>query len=312
MSTVAQSATLRAMTTSVEITAVGTSPEVHREAIDDVAEELEHWEDRFSRFRPESMLSRLNGADGTWTPVDEVFLKVIEAARAGVFATGGRFDPAILSMLEAQGYTRTFGDLARAVVSLAPVEPGPTGIEAWWQVEIDLSGQRVRLPAGMRIDLGGIAKGALADRLADRYASWPGGMISIGGDLRLWGTPPSGNHWRVGIEDPEAPDTDLLTVDLIHPAWTGIATSSRTRRQWRTPDGIAHHLIDPRTGASVQTPLLAVTACAATAVEAEISTKSLMIASASREPAADGLASGIWAITITAGGHTRFIGKERA
>jgi FAD:protein FMN transferase len=292
------SVTFPAMSTTVTVIGVNVAGKVFDQASGQIRADVAAWEKRFSRFRPDSMLSEVNARTGTWTPVDEPFLDVVTTAKEAVFATNGRFDPAILPMLEAEGYRRTI-DVTRS--STALVEPRPTtpaGIDAWMAVEVDSSASKLRLPSGMRIDFGGIAKGVLADRLAERHAGWPGGAISIGGDMRMWGTPPSGNVWRVGIEHPLDPDQDIGSVALSGPDWTAIATSSRTKRSWRNSDGDAHHLIDPATGRPLATSLLAVTACASSAARAEIVTKNLLVASAEGSLTDSLLLHAHWAITI--------------
>lgn len=274
------SATIPAMSTTVTVIGVGIAGKPFDLAIRQIRADVANWEQRFSRFRPDSMLCRVNALSGAWTVVDEPFLDALESARDAVFATDGRFDPAMLPMLEAHGYTRTI-DAVRA--SIAPTRPHPAtpaGLNAWREVELDRAAARIRLPKGMRIDFGGIAKGMLADRLAERYAGWPGGAVSIGGDMRVWGIPPNGDAWRVGIEHPREPSRDICIVALTGQMAAAIATSSRTKRSWRTIGGEAHHLIDPAAGTPLATSLLAVTACASSAAVAEIVTKNLMVASA--------------------------------
>jgi thiamine biosynthesis lipoprotein len=142
-------------------------------------------------------------------------------------------------------------------------------------VEIDRAAGTVRLPAGMRIDLGGIAKGAFVDLLVARLAEWPGGLVDAGGDLRAWGTAPDGLPWRVAIENPSQPEQDAAFVDLLDPTRSGaVATSGVLRRRLR---GNGHHLIDPRTGLPAVTTFAAVTAIAPTCAAAEIAAKSLLI-----------------------------------
>ena len=68
-----------------------------------------------------------------------------------------------------------------------------------------------------------------------------------------------------------------LTLELTSGA---IATSGSDRRRWATPEGPAHHLIDPRTGSPAETDLLRVTVAGRTAIEAEVLAKALFLAGA--------------------------------
>jgi FAD:protein FMN transferase len=152
----------------------------------------------------------------------------------------------------------------------------------------------------------------LADRLAERYAGWPGGTVSIGGDIRVWGEPPDGDSWRVGIEHPFDTERDITIIEVYGHRPFAIATSSRTKRLWRTAEGEVHHLIDPATGRPASTPLVAVTACAATATAAEIVTKNVLIASAHGPITSQDLLDAEWALTVTDTLDVARITKEAA
>jgi FAD:protein FMN transferase len=301
-----------AMSTTVTVVAVGIDRATHEAAMRDIRAVTAAWEQRFSRFRPDSMLSRVNVGGANWTAADDTFLDLIVTAREAVFATGGRFNPAILNALRDHGYDRTIYDVRAGVVSGVVATRPIAGMEAWREVEIDRRGGRIRLPVGLRVDFGGIAKGALADRLADRYGRWPGGAISIGGDIRLWGAPPDGDSWRVGIEHPLHPERDFTTIEVYGHRPFAVATSSRTKRLWRTAEGEAHHLIDPGTGRPASTPLLAVTACAATATAAEIVTKNVLIGSAHGPVTGRDLLDAEWALTVSETLEITRITKETA
>jgi thiamine biosynthesis lipoprotein len=117
-----------------------------------------------------------------------------------------------------------------------------------------------RLQAGCGLDLGGIAKGWMADRLAGRLG--PNALANLGGDLRAIGPGPSGDGWPVGVAD--------VTVMLRD---QGAATSSVRRRRW----GGLHHLIDPRTGLPSMSGLEEVSVVAATGGDAEVVAKTALL-----------------------------------
>ena len=269
-----------AMSVLVEIVGVNVDEERAAEAAEAAGALAAEWERRFSRFLPDSQLVRLNDADGAPTPVDAAFLALLRRAVAGVRRTGGRFDPSVLPALEAAGYRRSWP---------APADgPGPTtapppalGPAAWDRIVVDHLASTVALPTGMRLDLGGIAKGAFADLVAARLRHWPGGSVSVGGDLVVWGSPPDGDAWEVGIEDPQRPGDDLLVAHVPAGRSVGIATSGMHRRRWGADGHEAHHLIDPATGRPLaDTGVVAATAIAASATDAEIATKAILVAAA--------------------------------
>jgi thiamine biosynthesis lipoprotein len=240
------------------------------------------WERRFSRFRPDSLLSRLNAAAGRPLRIDGVFLAVLDVARAAVRRTGGRFDPAILPALEAAGYAQTI-ERVRATPLASAGEPRPSAGPARWDlVRIDRERAEVTLPPGMRIDLGGVAKGAFADDLAARLQHWPGGCVDAGGDLRLWGAPPDGEHWLIGIEDPFHTERDRFAVEVTAASF-GVATSGTYRRRWQLEHGSAHHLIDPRRGVPAADVVRSVTAFAPDTATADVAAKALFLAAAEED-----------------------------
>jgi thiamine biosynthesis lipoprotein len=228
---------------------------------------FERQEQRFSRFRGNSELTMVNAAAGDWTEVSIEFASVVELALVAWHETAGRFDPTVLDALVAAGYDRDFDEiLAGARGALRP--PRPCGRAG----EVRLDGRRLRLPAGVGLDLGGIAKGWTVDIAAEAAAAcgleWA--LVNAGGDLRIVGTTPAGGL-DIAIEDPEASDAEAGRVVLDTGA---LATSSVTRRAWG--DGL-HHLIDPFTGMPAAGPVLQATVWAPTCAEAEVRAKEALL-----------------------------------
>ncbi|HEU0115522.1 MAG TPA: FAD:protein FMN transferase, partial [Thermomicrobiales bacterium] len=276
-----QKTAFRAMSVQVEITGVGAPDGAVAAAGRFAADLAADWEAHFSRFRPDSMLCRLNAADGSPVAVDDLFLDLVGRAAAAVARTGGRFDPAILPALEAAGYDESWSRIdPERDRRAAPAVPSP-GPAAWRAIRRDRWRGTVALPPGMRLDVGGIGKGMFVDLLAHCIRSWPGGCIDAGGDLFVWGASPDGDGWAIGIEDPAAPDHDLLVARVPAGATLGVATSGGYRRRWRAGGAPAHHLIDPATGQPLPASgPCAATAFAATVTDAEIATKALLVAAA--------------------------------
>jgi FAD:protein FMN transferase len=304
----ATSATFPAMSTMVEITGVGVpAREVTRAAA--LGRCLaQQWEALFSRFQPDSQLCRLNAAGGAAVRVEEDVLDLLDTVKAAVRRTGGRFDPSILPALEATGYDRSIEDV-RTTPPRATGDPRPAaGLYGWESVRIDRAQGEVRLPPGMRIDLGGVAKGAFVDRLARELGSWPGGCIDAGGDLLVWGVPPDGDSWRIGIEDPFHPETEMLVADVRGSSSIGVATSGTYRRRWPAGERMVHHLIDPSTGLPLVDGVQSLTAFACDVTSAEIASKALMVAA----PGSGNLElfGATIAVLIHADGHVETLQKD--
>ena len=130
----------------------------------------------------------------------------------------------------------------------------------------------IRRPPGLELDLGGSVKGWAADFVAARLARHGRCAVDCGGDLRV--AAGSGAPWEVRVRHP-------LTGAIAHTLRVragGVATSGIDARLWERPEGdFAHHLIDPATGSPAWTGLVAATALAPTALEAEALAKAALL-----------------------------------
>lgn len=236
------------------------------------------WEAILSRFRPSSELSALNAQAGAAAvPVSPVLWEVLQAALQAARWTGGLVTPTGLSALEAAGYDKSFTDLspnpsskggtAQAARSAAP-------LPSWQAIDLAAGGRAVRLPAGVRLDFGGIAKGWAADRAAMRLAQAGPTLVDASGDIRISGPMANGDPWPVGVADPHDPDCDLALLALRRGA---VATSGRDVKRWRQGGIDRHHILDPRTGQPADTDVFSATVIGPAAVVAEAAAKAVLI-----------------------------------
>ena len=229
------------------------------EAIRSTESTFRAYEERFSRFLETSELSRVNSGAGSWTSVSDELSEMLGAALDGARRSDGLFDPTVLPALVAAGYDRDFNEVlseARSVLQIVD----PCG--RWRDVERE--GTMVRLPPGVALDFGGIAKGWTVDvaaTLGSEVLPWV--LVEAGGDLRVEGDVGMPGL-DVALQDPHDPTGELLRFRLSEGA---LATSSVTRRSWGPH---LHHLIDPRTGQPSRTGVVQATAWAPTCREAEL------------------------------------------
>jgi thiamine biosynthesis lipoprotein len=242
--------------------------------VDDARRRLVELEALWSRFRSDSELSRINAASGQWVPVSAQTAAIFRIAVDAWSSTGGLFDPTVLGALESAGYDRSFDDIAPCQRNVAPTPAAAPGCAG---VEISADDDKVRLPPGVRVDLGGIGKGYAADLVAHQLiaAGADGACVNLGGDVRVLGNAPDPTGWGVAVADETHPDADLAWVALTEGA---VATSTRLRRQWRRGHQRQHHLIEPATGAPADGPVATVTVIAAQACWAEALAKAALIA----------------------------------
>ncbi len=238
---------------------------------------IEDLEARLTRFDPESELCRLNDDPREVVPASPELRAAVRAALDGAAATGGLADPTLLGALVDAGYARSLtgrprADLREALAAApAPRPAAPAQGEAWRLVSV--GGDAVVRPAGVRLDLGGSAKGHAADLAAAMLAPYGPCAADLGGDVRVRGT-----H-AVQVLDPLA-GRRAATLVLDDDA---VATSGIDRRLWWDAGGRpAHHLLDPATNRPAWTGVLTATAKAPTAARAEALAKAAVLAGPAR------------------------------
>jgi FAD:protein FMN transferase len=229
------------MGTIWKIEAVDTrNPDQTRQAIGAAYSELERIDRLMSEWKPESPISAINAAAGT-KPVEvpAELVGLLKQSIAYSQATQGTFDVTWRGM----GHLWHFDD------SFQPPSPEQVAV-ARQHIDyrkIAIQGNRVYIPAGMSIGLGGIAKGYAIDRAA-RVLSDAGlhnTLVDGGGDIVVSGTR-AGQPWRLGIQNPRSDHGNLLGVCLVKDR--AFVTSGDYER-FRIVNGKRyHHIIDPRTG----------------------------------------------------------------
>lgn len=223
------------------------------------------WEQVLSRFLPNSELSQLNARAGTPVAVSDLLYTVLATALTAAHATEGVYDPALLDQLVRVGYDRTFDDLP--TVRFDPIIPGEPG-GRWRGIKVDPIHRRVTLPADIKLDFGGIAKGMAVDAALE-HLSQNGirtALVNAGGDLAVLGLPPDAEQWPITVPGQE----QLWTIPLHHGA---AATSGIAHRHWWQGNTLRHHLLDPRTGLPAQSDLWSVTVVTDRCVQAEVTAK---------------------------------------
>ena len=239
--------TFAAMGTGVD--ALCPSPE----SADGLRRWFEEVEEVCSRFRPGSELSRVNRSPASPVVVSDLLADVMAAADRIRAMTDGLVDAGVGAGVTTWGYDRSFDEGLGLDAVPNPVPSGEWG----------LSGRRLFRWPGTSIDLGGVAKGWTCDRAVDQGLAT---VVSAGGDIRS--------------DDPE---TIVSVVDpwdeiaaRLHLGVGAVATSSTSRRRWRAGDREVCHLIDPRTMAPIDTPILSATVVARSAVDAEAGAKAML------------------------------------
>jgi thiamine biosynthesis lipoprotein len=231
------------------------------------AERVREYEERFSRFRPDSELSRLNESPQERVRVSAELGGLLARSLEYARISGGLFDPVVLDDLLALGYDRTF-DEVRAHPHKKALAQAPRF--RWRDVLVDAVRYVVTRPCGARVDLGGIAKGAAADAAIGELSFYPGALVDLGGDIRVRGRPDDSDFWIIEVEDGHSRDGALGHIRLRDGA---VATSSLRKRRWVHDGETVHHIIDPRSGESARSDVLQCSVIADTTEHAEAAAK---------------------------------------
>jgi FAD:protein FMN transferase len=269
-----------------------------------VEEELDRIDRACSRFRADSELSRLNARAGSWARVAPLLMEAVELALRAAQITDGDVDPTVGRALERAGYDRDFS-LLPPLASGHGGQPGTVRVArslhdlrgsqhatarstsrvlvrigartGWREVELDRRHSAIRVPRGIKLDLGATAKAWAADRAARaaRAGSGCGVLVSLGGDISTCGPPPAGG-WRVYVTDDHRAGASAPGQRVtVHSG--GLATSSVTARRWAHGGRAVHHIIDPASGEPARGPWRTVSVAAIDCADANIASTAALV-----------------------------------
>jgi FAD:protein FMN transferase len=222
------------------------------------------FEAKYSRFRPESLLSKINAAAGhEWVEVDAEMEGLLKLCDTLHFMTQGVLDPTALPLIKLWDYKT-----ATPRVPTPPELAAAHALVGWKKVE--RAPGKVFLPQpGMALDFGGFGKEYAVDVTAQIAAEHgiTSALVDFGHDLRAVGTPPGRPAWHIGLEDPQKPGTSSSSIALVG---KGIASSGDYIRGFTTAGKRYGHIIDPRTGWPVANGCTQATVIAGTCLQAGV------------------------------------------
>jgi thiamine biosynthesis lipoprotein len=230
-----------------------------------------------SRFRADSELSRVNARAGRRVRVSALLVQALQLAIDAARLTNGDVDPTVGRALELAGYDRDWPLLTGARGE--PERPAITvrRRSGWQTVELDSASREVRIPAGVRLDLGATAKAWAADRAARAAFAETrcGVLVSLGGDIATAGPPPL-DGWAIRVTDDHRSDSTTAGQTIAIRSG-GLATSSTAVRRWSHGGHTMHHVIDPGTGLPARTPWRTVSVAAADCAQANIAATAALV-----------------------------------
>lgn len=237
------SRTMLIMDTQVDVTYYHPSSQAAQTDIAEMFAEMERLEKILSRHAADSDVQRINEAAGREpVQVQPETLYVLRHALEFAELSDGAFDPTIAPLLEAWG----FGGDSPAVPTDHELIQARKLVD-FRLVEIDEEKESVFLTVkGMKLDLGGIAKGYIVDRGQEHIRKTAkASFINAGGDISISGRKPTDEDWRVGVQDPAYPESLIAIINMEEGA---VATSGDYQRYFEEEGHRYHHIINPATG----------------------------------------------------------------
>jgi thiamine biosynthesis lipoprotein len=232
-------------------------------------------EDRYSRYRPDSLLSKINAGGGAAVIVDDETASLLDYAAQCHRLSEGLFD--ITSGALRRAWGRFDGsDRIPDPAAIAAILPQVGWSKVVWRRP------EIILPDGMEVDFGGFGKEYAVDRAAMALARETdlAFLVNFGGDLRVGGRRRGGRPWPISLESVDADGGVEATLEL---ASGGLATSGDARR-FLMKDGVRYsHILDPRTGWPVKDPPRSVTVAAPTCLAAGLMSTLAMLNGAQAE-----------------------------
>ena len=234
------------------------------------------FEAKYSRFRPDSLLSKINAAAGAdWMHIDAEMEAMMKLCDTLFFMTQGVMDPTALPLIQLWNYKTD-----------TPRIPAPAEIEAaralvGWK-KVQRAPGKVFLPEkGMAVDFGGFGKEYAVDMTA-QIATEHGivsALVDFGHDLRAIGAPPGRPAWHIGLEDPKAPGTAAGSLAIVG---KGVASSGDYIRGFVIEGKRYGHIIDSRTGRPVTNGCVQSTVIAANCLQAGVLSTTAFVLGAAR------------------------------
>ena len=229
------------------------------------------YESLLSRTVEGSDIWNINHAAGQPTEVDPRTAGLITDALSYSSLTDGRFDISIAAASTLWDFTDHDNDF-----------PDPDSLnEALQHIDykkIQVSGNNVTLEdPDMMIDLGGIAKGYIADQLKDFLVTKgvKNALINLGGNVLVIGSKPDGSPYLIGIQYPFKDEGETIAAAMLSDS--SLVTSGGYERYIEKDGKIYHHILDPKTGYAVDSDILSVSICCSSSLQADAMSTSVFL-----------------------------------
>ena len=240
-----------------------------KKALESCQAEIERLDKLFSVTDSDSEISRINASSGEYIAVCEDTLEIIRDALVTAKTSDYLFDITIQPIVDAWGfYTKEY-----LVPSQEKIDSLLEYVDA---KEIDIKGDKIKVGKGQKVDLGGIAKGYLSDRIYDILMGYDikSAVVSLGGSILVVGHKDDGSLWRIGLEDPFK---ESMYIGILETSDISVVTSGDYERYFYENGIKYHHIFDPTTGYPVDNSLVSVTIVMLSGTKAEVFSTALFV-----------------------------------
>lgn len=244
--------------------------DVDASVLDEAATLCNRFEQLFSRTIATSDVARINAAEGEPVEVDGLTSELVSCALKYCEESDGLFDITIGAVSELWDFTEGVVPAPEAIADALP--------HVGWQM-VEVRGNVVRLrDAQARLDLGGVAKGFIADKLVDllRERGANGAFVNLGGNVKVWGQNEKGEPWKVGVRDPKDP-SGTGVIARVTTTDGSLVTSGLYERSFERDGKQYWHILDPRTGYPAQTDVISASIFSTESIDGDGYTKPLFM-----------------------------------
>ena len=238
--------------------------------MEEIFEACNRYENMLSKTVAQSDVSRINAAGGETVTVDPETWDILRRAKEISRMTEGAFAVTIApitAMWDFTGGTQRMPTDEERLAALPLIDDSAI-----------LLGENNTgtLPAGMEIDLGGIAKGYIADKVAELTRGRASGVVlSLGGNVYVLGTKPDGSKFNVGVQDPSSVTGAYVAV--IQTTDQSVVTSGIYERNFEKDGVVYHHILDPKDGLPSRSDLASATIVNKSSMDADALATALIV-----------------------------------
>ncbi len=219
----------------------------HKNVINKINEEIIRIEEKFSRFKEESLVYKINNEKGSWIDVDDEFLYVLKTSLYLNKISNGAFNPLIGDIVNEYG----FYDGNYKVPDENTLKGLLKNIDIK-NIEIDEKNKKIKIENGS-LDFGGIVKGYAVDKIREILIenSVKESVINLGGNILVWGD----RKFKIGVKNPRG-DGIIYTFELN--GNSTVSTSGDYENFFIKDNKRYHHIINPENGKPAESGLIEV------------------------------------------------------